>query len=392
MRILAAGGGSGGHVSPVVAVINEIARERSDIDVLFVCDKAFETQARGLVEQGISVPVVVRMIVAGKFRRYTHLTKLRQLLMPRILLANFRDIFKIGIGFLQSIMLIRRFRPDVMFAKGGYVCLPLGMAAHVLGVPIVVHDSDTRAGLTNRVLGRWAKAIATGSPLENYRYPASISRYVGVPIGADFHPYDEPTQRVAKRKLGLSESRPLIVVTGGGLGAESINTAVLQAAPRLLADDVQIYHVTGRKHFDQVNALAIKDISYQIVPFVYEGMADILGAADIVVSRASATFIQELAGLAKAVILVPSKALGDQRKNAEVYDNAHAAVVVSDDQLMEPNLVYDELTALLKDDERRKTLARRLNSFARPNAAKDVARMVVDTALIAMKDHHRSLL
>lgn len=331
------------------------------------------------MEQNTSVPVTVRTITAGKFRRYRHLTMLRQLFMPRIVFANLGDVFKVLGGFVQSIIIIRRFRPDVVFAKGGYVCLPVGMAARLLRVPLVIHDSDARPGLTNTILSRWASAIGTGSPLENYPYPAAISRYVGVPIGAEFTPFDEAAQRAAKRGLGFDEQLPLVVATGGGLGAVSINIAMLQAAPRLLADDINIYHVTGRKHFEEVSMLAIKDARYQIVPFVYEGMAQTLGAADIVISRASATFSQELAGLAKATILVPAHALHDQHKNAEVYQAADAVVVLTDKDLEEPNVLYEAIVSLLHDAERQKSLASNLHRFARPHAARDVAAMIIET-------------
>ena len=344
-----------------------------------MCDKAFEVQARGVMEQHTSVPVTVRTIMAGKFRRYRHLTMLRQLFMPRIVFANLGDVFKVVGGFVQSVLLLRRFRPDVVFAKGGYVCLPVGMAARLLRIPLVIHDSDARPGLTNRILSRWASAIGTGSPLENYPYPADISRYVGVPIGAEFVPFDEAKQRAAKRKLGFDEQLPLVVVTGGGLGAVSINIATLQAAPRLLAENIGIYHVTGRKHFEEVDMLAIKDARYQIVPFVYEGMAEALGAADVVISRASATFTQELAGLAKPAILVPAHALHDQHKNAEVYQAADAALVLTDGELKEPNALYEAIVELLHDTEHQKRLATNLHRFARPHAAHDVAAMIIET-------------
>jgi UDP-N-acetylglucosamine--N-acetylmuramyl-(pentapeptide) pyrophosphoryl-undecaprenol N-acetylglucosamine transferase len=331
------------------------------------------------MEQNTSIPVEVHTIMAGKFRRYRHLTMLRQLFMPRIVLANFGDVFKVLGGFIQSLILIRRFRPDAVFAKGGYVCLPVGMAAHLLRVPLVIHDSDARPGLTNTILSRWASAIGTGSPLENYPYPAAITRYVGVPIGAEFTPFSEVEQRAAKRGLGFDEQLPLVVVTGGGLGAVSINIAMLQAAPRLLAENVNIYHVTGRKNFEEVNMLAIKDTRYQIVPFVYEGMAQTLGAADIVISRASATFTQELAGLAKPSILVPASTLHDQHKNAEVYRAADAAVVLTDEDLKEPNVLYEAIVGLLHDVERQKGLAANLHQFARPHAARDVAAMIIET-------------
>lgn len=318
--------------------------------------------------------------MAGKLRRYSHLTKLRQLFMPRIVFANFRDTFKILGGLLQSVWIIFRFRPDVLFAKGGYVCLPVGMAAKLLGVPIVIHDSDTRPGLTNRVLGRWAAAIATGSPLENYRYPKRISRYVGVPIATAFHPYSDTEQRAAKRLLGFDENRPLVVATGGGLGAASINQAVLHAASEIISEHIQMYHVTGQKHFDNIVSRATQSNAYRIVPFVYEGMADILGAADIIISRASATFIQEIAGLKKAAILIPSRALGDQIGNARVYDAAAAAIVLSDDQLEDAGVLTQTIKELLANDSHRLGLATRLHAFAKPNAARDVASMIVEVA------------
>lgn len=345
-----------------------------------MCDKAFEVQARGVMSQTVQVPVMVRTITAGKFRRYKHLTMARQLLMPRIVFANLGDACKVGIGLIQSLILIARFRPDVVFAKGGYVCLPVGIAAVWLRVPLVLHDSDARPGLTNTLLARHATAIGTGSPLENYKYRPEISRYVGVPIAADFRPFDEEMQRAAKRHLGFDENAPLVVVTGGGLGSVAINLATLQSASRLLAEGVQLFHITGRKHFDEVNMLAIKDARYQVAPFVFEGMPETLGAADVVVSRASATFVQELAGLAKPTILIPAKTLGDQRKNAEVYRQAEAAVVLTDDDIAEADTYADTIQQLLADGEKRKELATRLHAFARPHAARDVATMILETA------------
>ncbi len=300
--------------------------------------------------------------------------------MPRIVLANLRDIVKVLIGVMQSLWLLHRFKPDVVFAKGGFVCLPVGIAAHLMRVPIVVHDSDTRPGLTNSVLGRWAAAIATGSPLENYRYKSGISRYVGVPIAEAFRPYSSADQKRAKAALGFDPERPLVVVTGGGLGAVTINTALLTDAMRLCDDGVQLYHVTGRAHYDEIMMLAPKRDDYKLVPFVYEGMAEVLGAADVVVSRASATFIQELAGLKKAAILVPSHALGDQRKNAEVYREANAALVLSDDELTQQAAFYKAIMSLINSPERAEQLARSLHNFARPHAARDVAAIVMAVA------------
>jgi hypothetical protein len=133
MKLLSVGGGSGGHVTPVLAVINELASRDPGLEVTFVCDKGFLEQSRGIMAHA-TVPVVVKTITAGKLRRYAHMSRLRQLLTPSIVGKNIIDSFKIGIGFVQSVALLRREKPDVIFAKGGFVCLPLGAAAHMLRV------------------------------------------------------------------------------------------------------------------------------------------------------------------------------------------------------------------------------------------------------------------
>lgn len=301
-------------------------------------------------------------------------------MMPQIVFANLVDVFKVVAGFVQSVVLMWQIRPDVVFAKGGYVCLPVGMAAKVLRIPLVIHDSDARPGLTNSILSRWATAIGTGSPLENYSYDKNISKYVGVPIGESFRPYDVKKQRAAKKKLGFGAVEPLVVVTGGGLGAESINTAMLQISERLIKEKVNIYHVTGRKHFEDVYALAHKDERYVVVPFVFENMHDVLGAADVVVARGSATFTQELAGLAKPVIMIPAHTLGDQRKNAEVFGRSEAVLVLTDRDIEDPKVLYDAISGLLENTHRRDKLSSNLHEFAKPHAAREVARMILDAA------------
>lgn len=379
MRVLCVGGGSGGHVSPVVAVINELAKHDPALAVLFVCDKAFVTQSRGLMDQA-AVPVTVRTITAGKFRRYSHLTRMRQLLMPRLVMANLVDIFKVAAGILQSIWVVLRWKPDVAFAKGGYVCLPMGIATWIARVPLVIHDSDTRPGLTSRVLSRWARAIGTGSPIENYGYPEAITQYVGVPIASDFRPFTAKQHREAKVRLGIDADRPLVVVTGGGLGATSINTAVVGAAPKLLANGVALYHITGKDHYESVVEQAPRDPHYRVVPFVFKDMPQVLGAADIVIARGSATFTQELAGVGVPVVMVPARQLGDQLKNARTYAAADAVVVLSDDELGERGRLAEVVEQLLADPDRCRELAKQLHTFARPDAARDMAKMIRQAA------------
>lgn len=326
-----------------------------------------------------AVAVSVRTISAGKFRRYEHLTFWQHFTVPGVIFGNLRDIFKIALGFLQSFYLLVVRRPDVVFAKGGYVCLPLGIMAKLLRVPLVIHDSDVRPGLTNRILAKRATVIATGSPIENYPYDKAKTQYVGVPIGDDFIPVTSDKQRQLKEKLGFSPDQKLVVATGGGLGAASINHAMIQVAPILQQHDINVFLVAGKKHYDELMCHSDLPKNLKIVPFIYEGMADVLGAGDVVVARGSATFLQELAGLEKAVIVVPARQLGDQKKNAAMYAAANAAIVKPDNvQLGKNDDFSDTIIGLLRDDTYRTALAHNLHIFARPNAARDLAVILVD--------------
>src|SRR6266542_1536153 len=225
MKILAVGGGSGGHVTPVVAVLRELRKEETDLEIRFWCDKKFAPEARGII-QHYDPSILVDTVLAGKLRRYHSLPVWLQLLRPfSILLPNIRDLLLVGCGFLQSIVKLFLWRPDVVFTKGGFVCLPVGCAAWLLKIPLVIHDSDAHPGLTNRVLAKFATAIATGAPLKYYSYPAEKAQYVGTPVNEAFQPFTLEERKELKESFGFNPKLPLVVVTGGGLGAQTINDA-----------------------------------------------------------------------------------------------------------------------------------------------------------------------
>lgn len=325
-----------------------------------------------------NVPVAISVIAAGKLRRYHGIPLWKQLLDIPTVVRNLADTVRIVAGFFQSMVLLWRFKPDVVFAKGGYVCLPLGYAARLLRIPLVIHDSDTRPGLTNRMLSRSAMRIATGSPLENYNYPVDRTVYTGVPVDASLRPLSASEQREAKSRIGVIDlTKPLIVVTGGGLGAASINEGMIRAAQSLLDDGYCIYHVTGRKHWESVRARAVEHPDYHIVDFVYKDMASVLGAADIVVSRGSATFLQELAALAKPTIVVPAGHLSDQVKNARTYEAARAVVVVTDADVRNGRALVDAIQAIAGDTKAAQAMTKRFHAFSRPGAAQEVARLIL---------------
>ncbi|HEU5121947.1 MAG TPA: UDP-N-acetylglucosamine--N-acetylmuramyl-(pentapeptide) pyrophosphoryl-undecaprenol N-acetylglucosamine transferase [Candidatus Saccharimonadales bacterium] len=379
MKILAVGGGSGGHVTPAVAVLRELKRGHADLEIRFWCDRKFGPQARSIVHH-FDGSILVETIIAGKLRRYHTLPFWKQLLRPfSILLPNIRDIFLVGCGLVQSIIKLVLWRPDVIFTKGGYVCLPVGCAAWLLNIPLVIHDSDTHPGLTNRILARFATAIATGAPLKYYPYPENKSFYVGTPVGKEFKPVEVEKQRELKAKLGFDIKRPLVVITGGGLGAQNINDAVVKRLSELL-EITSVVLIAGAGLYDEVKALTPQDDPrFQLHPFISGNMQEYLGAADVVIARAGATTILELAALAKPTVLIPSPYLtgGHQLKNAAVYAENGAVEVIDELELdANPQLLVDTLAALLANPRRRAEMGALFHDFAKPHAAKDMAEVI----------------
>lgn len=324
--------------------------------------------------------IEVHLVVAGKLRRY-HGMGAKQFLKPSIFWPNLIDFLKVIIGFFQSFFKLIIWRPDVIFMKGGFVCLPVGYAARILRIPLVLHDSDTHPGLTNRLLAPFAARIGTGSPLEYYNYPPEKSEYVGIPVSDEFRPYSESERQVLKHQLGFDKSKPLIVVTGGGLGATRINEAIVSSRDLLLKES-SVFLISGKFQYEDILAKTQNSphADWRLESFIEKGMAKVLAAADLVIARAGATTLLELAALEKPTIIVPNGLLtgGHQLKNAKVYQDSLAAVVMTEEEMMKPgNLLAKKALQLLKAPKILTGLSKNFAKFAKPNAAEDMAKMII---------------
>jgi UDP-N-acetylglucosamine--N-acetylmuramyl-(pentapeptide) pyrophosphoryl-undecaprenol N-acetylglucosamine transferase len=375
-RILTVGGGSGGHVTPVIAVLSELRDHYPRAEVQFWCDQHFAHEARRIMDE-YDPTIRVRTTVSGKFRRYSHLSALQHLLIPSVIFPNIRDAFLVLFGVGQSIFRLIMWRPDVVFAKGGYVCLPVGWAAWLLRIPLVIHDSDAHPGLTNRLLAPFATSIATGVALEHYSYPASKTTYVGIPIDSRYKNVPTDKQRELKAALGFDSDRPLTIITGGGQGSKQINDMVAMHLTELLPF-TSVVLLSGTAQYDELRSLTPDDPRFLLKDFM-PGLHEVFGAADVVVSRAGATAILELAAMAIPTIIVPSKRLIWQVKHAQVYADEQAIIVLDEDKFNDPSdtSLVDAVHTVLTDKKLREKLATNLHKLARPHAAKDMAVIIV---------------
>lgn len=371
-----------------MAVVREIWKVRPRAKIEFWTDKKYYKNARRItVENGMDLRI--RKVVAGKLRRYTNFTFMMYLQHFDVVLKNILDFFKNIIGFFQSFFRLAFNRPDVIFFKGGFVCLPVGMAAKLLRIPYVIHDSDAAPGLTNRLLAKRATKIATGMPLEYYSYPADRAEWTGIPISDEFRPVSETKKRSYKKELDFDPDKPLLVVTGGSLGARNINVAIREILPQLLKQ-TSVMLVAGRERYPEMMDLKEYEVwedgklktNFRMVKFSSE-MWKLFGAADIVVSRAGASTMTELSSMAKAVIMVPNEKLPGyhQVKNARAYEKANAALVIEDGEMNQnATKLLSAVKKLLKDATLREELSKNLRSFVKDNAAENLANTIISVA------------
>lgn len=380
--IVLTGGGSGGHVTPLLSLARELKIQSPDCEIIYIGHTGDKVDRLQETSQDFDFMAFIK---AGKFRRY-HGSLTMGIFSPSTLMLNLRDVTRLPGSVAKSLRILRKFKPDVVFSKGGFVAVPVCAAAKLLGIPIITHDSDAVPGLANRLAGRWAKVHATGMPARYYRYPESSIEYVGIPLDRRIKKTTPVIQKQAKRRLDLPPDSRVLLVSGGGNGSRRLNELMLAVAGELLGDNLSlfIFHLSGEKHAAEVKA------GYERLPSPARRRIKVLGfsrdfydlvaAADIVISRAGATTLAELAAAAKPSIIIPAPFLtgGHQMKNAEELAKLDAVVVAPDE--VQPDELLVLIKGLLGDDHRRFQLARNIYATAKTDAAAKLAGLILSIA------------
>ena len=303
---------------------------------------------------------------------------------------NIRDFFYFLIGIFQARKLLKQLRPAVIFVKGGFVGVPVGLAAANLHIPYVTHDSDAIPGLANRIIARWAKLHAVALPAELYPYPPEKTVTTGIPLTQHFEPVTPRLKRHYRQLLKLPEKAKVLFVIGGGLGAQGVNYAVAEAVPHLLLEypDLYVMHGVGRANFTDMKAVydqSLTEAQRQRVE-IFDFISDVYrysGAADIVVTRAGATNLAEFAVQGKACIVIPASFLtgGQQLKNARYLAEQGAAVVINETELTaDSNRLARQVSELFKNPEQQIELGKKLHEFAQPDATAKLADILLEQA------------
>ena len=365
-RIVLTGGVSGGHTFPLIAVARVLRRRYPQgIEIVFV-------GARGSLEETAmsAESIQTKWVLYGKMRRYFSV-------------LNYVDYLKVPIGFVQALWHLLWFMPDVVFGKGGAASVPVILAARLYRIPVLIHDSDAVAGRANVFLGTFVQKIAIAYPSAEQYFPREKVALTGNPIREEIL---AGSIESARERFQLDPDKQTIVIIGGSQGARGLNTACLRIVPRLLSQGFQIIHQTGKEHIEDVMAIAAdlgvqtKQSAYQPIGFLEAGaIGDALAVADMVISRAGAGSIAEIAARKKALLLIPlpSAANDEQRKNAYDIAEIGAALVLEEANLGE-HLFFEEIMSLMNNESLRIEMGGKLAIFSHPDAAERIADGLID--------------
>lgn len=363
MKVLFTGGGTGGHFFPIIAItqrLNEKINDMQfgDVDIYYMSNDPYNKQL--LNENGI----IFQKIIAGKLRRYFSI-------------KNISDFFLTLAGTFIAIWKMFKIYPDVVVGKGGYASFPALLAARLLLIPVIIHESDIVPGRVNKWAGKFAERIGVAYPETVQYFDSEKCAHVGNPIRREIM---NPLPQGATEYLSLEHDTPVVMILGGSQGAQKINDAILPVISRLV-NKYQIIHQVGMKNLDDVRATAGVALSesphkerYKIFGFLNDiSMKMAAGVTDLVVTRAGSTIFEiALWGIPSIIIPIPEEISHDQRKNAFTYARSGAAVVIEERNLS-PNLLASEIDRLMSSGAKLDEMNKAAKNFARSDAADKMA-------------------
>lgn len=357
LRAMISGGGTGGHIFPALSIAAAIRRRHPDAEILFV-----GAENRMEMER---VPAAGYPIVGLPICGFDRSNLLR----------NFKVLWRVVRSIRKARKLVREFRPDIAIGVGGYASGPTLKAAQWAGVPTLLQEQNSYAGVTNRLLARWADKVCVAySGMERF-FPAGKIITTGNPVRADLLEV-KASQSVAKEALGFDPGKPLVAVVGGSLGARTLNNAMLAHAldGDVVRNGFQLLWQTGKRDAERcLKAVEEKKPSGVKASAFLSDMGLVYRAADLIVARAGAGTISELQLLGKPVILVPSPNVAEdhQRKNALALADKGAAVMVADAEAGEK--LWPEICRMVADEKALLKLSENISAMALKNSDEKIA-------------------
>jgi len=369
MKILFTGGGSGGHITPIIPISRELRKIYPEDLKLFFMGPKDDYSNILLSQEGIKI----KNVISGKIRRYNK---------AKNFFNNLFDVlFKIPLGIIQAFFIIFFMSPDLVFSKGGYGSIPAVIAARFLFIPVFLHEADVMPGKTNIFLNKFAKEIFVSFPNTGF-FPMNKITLTGNPIRTELLEGDINT---AKQVFGIKSEKPVLLVLGGSQGAQRINEKILETLTSLV-EDFEIIHQCGYNNFEQVKAEAFAILEresqgfYHPFPFLKEPeLKQAYAISNLVISRAGSGVIFEIAATGKPSILIPlpEAAQNHQIMNAYSYADKGASKVLEECNFT-ANFFLAKLKSLFANPQELTDMSKAAKEFARPNAAKVIANYLID--------------
>lgn len=361
MRVLFAGGGTGGHINPAISIANYAKSKDKDFKALFVGTK-----------QGLETKLVPK---AGYDIEYIEIQGFDR----KNLLRNFTTVKKLISSRRKCRKIIREFKPDCIVCTGGYVSGPVAMASKAMKVPSLIHEQNVYPGMTVKGSANYVTYLALSfEETINHMQHKEKCVVTGNPIRSEIL---EADYMYSRKKLGIE--KPFVLIFGGSLGADRINDTVIGMLDKIVKDNkIELLFGTGDRNYEKImNKIAEKGIALsdnvKIVPYI-DNMAECMAAAEVVVSRAGAITVSEIAALGKPSILIPSPNVvrNHQEQNAREFENKNAAALIVEKDLTS-DVLYDKIMSMVSDKKQLREMSENLKSLARTDALERIYELMI---------------